>query len=319
MAQGDWRNRNQDNRDDQDQRSRWQGRDWNEGGQRGGGQESWGRGSWDQGREGFGSGQSGSQGQQGGEWGRMGRYGDQGWQNESGYRGYEGNYGMDRDYGRSSYGGSYGGSFGGEDYSRAGQRSRPFVGESSYGQGYSGYSGSRGYGSGYGSSRGNWGGQGGQQGERNFWDRASDEVSSWFGDDEARRRRDNDEHRGRGPRGYTRSDDRIREDVNDRLTDDGWIDASDIDVQVSSGEVTLTGQVRSRNDKRRAEDLAETVSGVKHVQNNLRVKDQSSSGESATLVAGHGSSGSSSTGTSASGTSSSGTGTSTASRGTSRT
>ena len=43
-----------------------------------------------------------------------------------------------------------------------------------------------------------------------------------------------DEHRGRGPRGYTRSDERIREDVNDRLTDDGWLDASDIDVQVSS-------------------------------------------------------------------------------------
>jgi osmotically-inducible protein OsmY len=80
------------------------------------------------------------------------------------------------------------------------------------------------------------------------------------------------EHRGRGPKNYTRSDDRIREDVNDRLGDDDWIDASEIDVQVSSGDVTLTGTVNSRNEKRRAEDIVEQVSGVKHVQNNLRVQ-----------------------------------------------
>lgn len=80
------------------------------------------------------------------------------------------------------------------------------------------------------------------------------------------------EHRGRGPKNYTRSDERIREDVNDRLSDDSWLDASEIDVQVSSGEVTLLGTVGSRDDKRRAEDVAEEVSGVKHVQNNLRVQ-----------------------------------------------
>jgi hypothetical protein len=70
------------------------------------------------------------------------------------------------------------------------------------------------------------------------------------------------EHRGRGPCGYKRSDDRIREDVNDRLTDDPWIDASDIEVSVSSAEVTLDGTVNNRSDKRRAEDIAESVSGV---------------------------------------------------------
>jgi hypothetical protein len=36
--------------------------------------------------------------------------------------------------------------------------------------------------------------------------------------------------------------------------------------------VTLNGQVSSRQDKRRAEDLAELISGVKHLQNNLRVR-----------------------------------------------
>lgn len=78
-------------------------------------------------------------------------------------------------------------------------------------------------------------------------------------------------HRGRGPKNYTRSDERIREDVNERLSDDPWLDASEIEVQVRSCEVTLAGTVQSRDDKRRTEDLVERVSGVKHVQNNLRV------------------------------------------------
>jgi osmotically-inducible protein OsmY len=112
-----------------------------------------------------------------------------------------------------------------------------------------------------------------REGERGFFERAGDEVASWFGDEEAERRRRMDQHRGRGPKGYTRSDERIREDVSDRLTDDPHLDASDIDVRVSGGEVTLDGHVRSRADKRHAEDIAETVSGVKHVQNNLRVKE----------------------------------------------
>lgn len=107
--------------------------------------------------------------------------------------------------------------------------------------------------------------------ERGFWDRASDEVASWFGDEEAEQRRRMD-YRGRGPRGYVRSDERIREDIHDRLTDDWRIDASDIEVEVSNGEVTLSGEVHSRGDKRLAEDIVEDVSGVTHVQNNLRVK-----------------------------------------------
>ncbi len=114
--------------------------------------------------------------------------------------------------------------------------------------------------------------------DRDFLDKAGDQVSSWFGDRDAERRRQQDrlrsegEHRGRGPSGYRRSDERIREDVNDRLSDDSWIDASHIEVQVSNGEVTLNGTVHDRRDKRHAEDLAERVSGVSHVQNNLRVK-----------------------------------------------
>ena len=50
------------------------------------------------------------------------------------------------------------------------------------------------------------------------------------------------------------------------------MDATDIEVGVSGREVTLDGTVDSRMAKRRAEDIADSVSGVLHVQNNLRVR-----------------------------------------------
>jgi osmotically-inducible protein OsmY len=113
--------------------------------------------------------------------------------------------------------------------------------------------------------------------KRGFFDRASDEVASWFGDEDAARRRELD-HRGRGPSNYTRSDDRIQEDVNEQLTRDWHIDATHISVTVSNGEVTLDGYVPTRDAKRRAEDCAEDISGVKHVQNNLRIHHVESRG-----------------------------------------
>ncbi len=110
--------------------------------------------------------------------------------------------------------------------------------------------------------------------DRGWWDKTTDEVASWFGDEEAERRREQDErrgqHRGRGPKNYTRTDDRIREDINDRLTDHPYLDASEIEVEVSNGEVTLTGTVDSRWTKRTAEDIAEDVSGVRNVENRIR-------------------------------------------------
>ena len=78
-------------------------------------------------------------------------------------------------------------------------------------------------------------------------------------------------YRGKGPRGYVRSDERIRELVCDDLMDDPWLDASRIEVAVKDGEVTLSGSVEDRHAKRWAEDVTEHTGGVKHVQNNLRV------------------------------------------------
>jgi hypothetical protein len=79
------------------------------------------------------------------------------------------------------------------------------------------------------------------------------------------------EHTGRGPKGYQRSNERVREDICERLTRHGQVDASDIDVQVQDGEVTLAGTVDTRQAKRLAEDTAFSVSGVRDVHNQLRV------------------------------------------------
>lgn len=125
--------------------------------------------------------------------------------------------------------------------------------------------------------------------DRGFLERAGDEVRSWFGNEDAERRRERDmreagQHRGRGPKGYQRSDTRIMEDMNDRLTEDPHIDASEIEVRVEGREVTLTGTVNGRFEKRHAEDLAESVSGVSHVQNNLRVKQAADAGVSGSML-----------------------------------
>ncbi len=183
------------------------------------------------------------------QYGRGGGYGAQ--DTQTGYAGQGG-------YGVSAQGGDYGG------YS-TGQR-----GQSRYAYGAHtpyGYRGRNEY-----DERGRGGeyaDDGGEHEGRSWLERAGEKVSAFFGaEDEGR-------HRGRGPKGYRRSDDRIREDVNDRLSDDPYVDASEIDVQVSGAEVTLTGTVDSRNARRRAEDLAERVSGVTHVQNNLRVSSAS--------------------------------------------
>jgi hypothetical protein len=113
-----------------------------------------------------------------------------------------------------------------------------FMGETRLGRGHA-------YGYGPAQSRSTWGGAGGR-------------VS----------------FRGRGPKNYRRGDDRILEEVNERLTDDHDVDASDIEVAVQNGEVTLSGTVNSRHEKRVAEDVAESCHGVVDVHNRLRVADR---------------------------------------------
>lgn len=58
--------------------------------------------------------------------------------------------------------------------------------------------------------------------------------------------------------------------INGRLDHERGLDARDIEVIVDGSEVILNGTVRSREEKRLAEDLAD-VRGVTHIQNNLRI------------------------------------------------
>lgn len=76
---------------------------------------------------------------------------------------------------------------------------------------------------------------------------------------------------GRGPKGYKRSDERIKEEVCELLTSHPEIDPSEVDIQVSGSEITLTGTIDNRHEKRLIEDLASSVSGVTEVNNQLRV------------------------------------------------
>lgn len=85
---------------------------------------------------------------------------------------------------------------------------------------------------------------------------------------------------GRGPKGYQRPDERIFEEVCERLTEHGQIDARDISVDVAGGEVILRGTVDSRRTKRMVEDVIETVTGVRDVRNELRINQPEASGES---------------------------------------
>jgi hypothetical protein len=76
---------------------------------------------------------------------------------------------------------------------------------------------------------------------------------------------------GVGPKGYKRSDERIREDVCEALADHPDVDASEIEVRVRDGEVILTGTVESRWMKRQAEDAVEFVPGVRDVRVELTI------------------------------------------------
>jgi osmotically-inducible protein OsmY len=78
-------------------------------------------------------------------------------------------------------------------------------------------------------------------------------------------------YRGRGPKGYTRSDERLRETICERLTDDPYIDASEIEVDVQQQKVTLRGSVDDRSTKYAVEELVESA-GARDVENQLRVR-----------------------------------------------
>ena len=174
-------------------------------------------------------------------------------------------YDADRDAGRGyARGGRMAsGGTGGYDYERGyGDGGRPrFEGRD------------RGYG---GQDRGErWEQRGREAGREtgDFFRRAGEKVASWFGgaDTPDRDRDRGRDFRGLGPKGYKRADERINDEAHERLTDDPWVDATNIIITASGGEIILSGTVENREAKHRAERCVEDISGVNHVQNNLRI------------------------------------------------
>jgi osmotically-inducible protein OsmY len=101
--------------------------------------------------------------------------------------------------------------------------------------------------------------------------RTDRDRGGWWGERDSGDVEPRPSYRGRGPKNYQRSDERIREDVCERLERDDRVDASDLEVTVAGGVVTMAGTVQDREMKRRAEDLAESCGGVRDVQNQIRV------------------------------------------------
>ena len=74
-----------------------------------------------------------------------------------------------------------------------------------------------------------------------------------------------------GPKGYRRSDERIREDLCDRLMRARHIDSSEVTVEVSGGKVLLEGTVPERRMKHAIEDIGANCLGVQDIDNRIRV------------------------------------------------
>jgi osmotically-inducible protein OsmY len=285
QQQSRWRERHYGSRNEEERN-----RDWDEqSGQRGssgysGGSESeqsgwrrdmdedrWGQGGYGQGRYGQGSYGQGGSGQS--------QYG----QREQG------------GYGRSQYGQRGQGGYGQSQY---GQREQGY-GQSQYGQREQGYGQSQ-YGQreqgGYGQSQygqreqGGYGGGTRQQYGRQYESQSFDQpypsgFQSDFGSSQQRSRSgfgregygESGTHRGKGPKGYTRSDERLKEVICEKLTEDPMIDASEINIEVTGQTVKLTGSVDDRSTKYEVEELVERCGGVKDIDNQLRVRSQGGS------------------------------------------
>jgi hypothetical protein len=74
------------------------------------------------------------------------------------------------------------------------------------------------------------------------------------------------------PRGLRRSDERIKEEIESLLTQQGQVDASAIQADVNDGIVTLSGTVSSPFEIRTVEGIVQNVLGVLEVKNQLKIR-----------------------------------------------
>ena len=69
----------------------------------------------------------------------------------------------------------------------------------------------------------------------------------------------------------TASDDRIYDEVRQRLAEDPDINGGGLDVTVKNGTVTLRGRVHNVKAKEKAEKITKKVKGVTRVDNQLKL------------------------------------------------
>jgi hypothetical protein len=86
--------------------------------------------------------------------------------------------------------------------------------------------------------------------------------------------------RGRIPRSYSRSDERVREDICERIAADPRIDATDVSVHVRERRVVLEGSVPERRMKYVIEDVAAECLRANDVDNHITVAKGEQSGTS---------------------------------------
>ena len=84
-------------------------------------------------------------------------------------------------------------------------------------------------------------------------------------------------HRGKGPKSFTPSDERLKERVNELLMEHAEIDATHVEVAVHSGVVSVAGTVEDRQQRRAIEALIEGLFGVRDVQLSIKIADRDSS------------------------------------------
>ena len=113
----------------------------------------------------------------------------------------------------------------------------------------------------------------GAYGDRGYGDAADERDDDELGRTRLRAQLVAGGHRGKMPMNYTRSDERIRELICERLTDHDEIDPSRVEVHVKDGDVTISGGADDRRQRRLMEDVAESVAGVRDVHMTVRIRD----------------------------------------------
>jgi osmotically-inducible protein OsmY len=98
------------------------------------------------------------------------------------------------------------------------------------------------------------------------------DVEVWTGPERRQEPRGMDGSGGGGPRLRRKTDDSLAQEIHEILTGDPELDATEIEVVVEGGAVTLSGEVEHPDAKLLAEELTESVAGVRLVHNRLVVR-----------------------------------------------